>query len=192
MTFVDRLLRQQGEGLTSLDELAKQVGSDLAKFAIDQGAVMVRLLRKTANAARLPRSAHSYLFWVLDSTKNWPALAPNKKEALIRAVGLIEAGDSMPNLSQAFSVPAEQDELRVEAVIEAAATWAAGPLRAALLREYMSILDKKKDVAVKVLNISPDEARATLEAAFLIALRRQPRWFQEHPTLAWALRPFLG
>tara|TARA_Y100000310_G_scaffold51341_1_gene47332 strand:+ start:2478 stop:3062 length:585 start_codon:yes stop_codon:yes gene_type:complete len=190
--FLQRLRREQGQDANPVEQVAKKVGKDLEAFALTQGSAFVRLITSAAKSARIPRQNHGYLFWVLvEQSNQWPPLDPAKKTALEQAVYLMETSNSTPNYTSSFEIPDAEVEEAVENVIEAAATWAKGPLRASLLRKYMALLDAVKRSAAKTLGTDPANARAQVEGALLTAVHRHPRWFTHPGLLYWALKVFI-
>ena len=190
--FLQRLRREQGDEISPLERMSKQVGKELEAFAINQGAWIAEVITKAAKSARVPRDAQAYLFWLLvEQSGQWPTLDPAKKTALSQAVFLMEQSNAAPNYTANFNLPDEDVEEQIENVIEAAATWAKGPFRAKLLRQYLTILDKKKAAAARLLGSTPDVGRGRLEGSFLTAVKRHPRWFGHPNLLFWALKPIM-
>ncbi len=190
--FLQRLRRQQGDDLAPLERITKQVGKDLETFAISQGALVAKVLTAALRSARVPRGSNGYIFWLLVERPDlWPTLNPARRTALERAVYLMEQSNSTPSYTSGFDIPDEYTEAAVEGVIEEAAVWAYGPLRAKLLHKYMELLDGKKEAAALALKTDPDDGRARLEASLLGAVKRHPRWFTHLDLLYWALKPFL-
>lgn len=190
--FLQNLRREHGVDVAPVERLAKQVGKDLETFAFAQGPGITKQITAAARSARLPRDAHNYLFWVFVEQKNhWPPLDAAKRNALEKAIFLMEESNSTPNYSASFEVPDAIVEDAVENVIQATATWANGPLRASMLRKYMGLLDATKGPAAKALGVSPSVARAQVEGALLTAVARHPRWFAHPNLLYWVLKPFL-
>jgi hypothetical protein len=192
MSFLDRLIRERGGDLNPLEKQVQQVGKDLTEFSETKAVEFVKLTRKAIRSAGLSRSATGYVFWVLtEHRKSWPLMDGRRQEALGQAVDLMERADATPNLAIGYELPDNRDEDKVENVILAAAAWAEGPLRGLMLQKYMQILEARTAETAKVLGVPPAKARVQLEATFLTALKRHPRWFSQPDLLSWALRPFL-
>lgn len=174
----------------AFEALVKGVGRELEDFALGNGPLVATEVQKAARRVGVPAQ---YLFWTLvDQPGLWPPMDPRKKAALKMAVFLMEQSDATPNFAVGFELPDEVKEGAVEDVLEAAGTWSKGPLWASMMRKYMTILDAKKAEAGRVLGLSPDQARPRLEAGFLVAVERRPRWFRHPDLLAWIVRPFIG
>jgi hypothetical protein len=145
----------------------------------NQGKLFVHQILVEISRAKLDPSYQQYVFFILvEQQKNWPAMTPQAKQALIAGRDIMVDVGVTPLYRSQLQIPTPQDEPKVQQIIEKVAFWCQTKMAGYLIGDYIKIISLHEKAFVQAVpEVNRKEAFSVLKYRFERTLKQTPNVF---------------